>query len=218
MILAFKSHTRNEPLSRACLVRNDKRPTAYLIALVLFLSAVLLGPAEVQARSDDDPPIFRNARKQFTLLQPRKPAPMTVIMAEGGDLLDLGRYRGKVVLLNLWATWCVPCVRELPALDRLQSILGRQEFEIVAMSIDDGGIEVPVVFAGRLRLSHLKIYLDFTGTTAEAFPLYGLPISYLIDREGLMVGYIVGAVDWDSPEAVRLVTYYIEQASGGAGG
>ncbi len=199
-------------------MRTDKRPTAYLIALVIFLSAVLLGPAEVAARSDGSPPIFRNARNQFTLLRPRKAAPMTIIMAEGGDLLDLGRYRGKVVLLNFWATWCVPCVRELPALDRLQSILGRQEFEIVALSIDDGGIEVPASFARRLRLSYLKIYLDFTGTTAEAFPLYGLPISYLIDREGLMVGYIVGAVDWDSPEAVRLVTYYMKQAGGGSGG
>ncbi len=218
LMLAFKSLAPNEPRFRACLARTDKRPAAYLIALLIFLSAVLLGPAEVQAGSDDDPPIFRNARNQFTLLQPRKPAPMTIIMGEGGDLLDLGRYRGKVVLLNFWATWCAPCVRELPALDRLQSILGRQEFEIVALSIDGGGIEVPVAFAGRLRLSHLKIYLDFTGTTAEAFPLYGLPISYLIDREGIMVGYIVGAVGWDSPEAVRLVTYYMEQAGGGSGG
>ena len=218
MILVFKSRTQNEPLSRACLVRTDKQPTAYLFALLIFLSAVLLGPAEVQARSDDDPPIFRNARNQFTLLQPRKPVPMTIIMAEGGDLLDLGRYRGKVVLLNLWATWCAPCVRELPALDRLQSILGRQDFEVVALSIDDGGIEVPASFAKRLGLSHLKIYLDFTGTTAEAFPLYGLPISYLIDREGIMAGYIVGAVDWDSPEAVNLVTHYMEQAGGGSGG
>lgn len=110
-------------------------------------------------------------------------------------------------------------MRELPTLDRLQSILGRQDFEVVALSIDDGGIEVPASFAKRLGLSNLNVYLDFTGTTAEAFPLYGLPISYLIDREGIMVGYIiVGAVDWDSPEAVNLVTYYMEQAGGGSGG
>jgi thiol-disulfide isomerase/thioredoxin len=139
-------------------------------------------------------------------------------MAEGGDLLDLGRYRGKVVLLNFWATWCTPCVRELPALDRLQSILGRRDFEVVALSIDDGGIEVPASFAKRLELSNLNVYLDFTGTTAEVFPLYGLPISCLIDREGIMVGYIVGAVDWDSPEAVKFLTYLMEQAGGGSGG
>ncbi len=215
---ASTSRKTNRDFVGAGRTRSD-RPSAFgLIVLLVLLWAILLGPAEVVAHSDDDPPIFRNARNQFTFLQPRKPAPMTIIMAEDGDLLDLGRYRGKVVLLNFWATWCPPCVRELPALDRLQSILGRQDFEVVALSIDDGGIEVPASFAKRLGLSNLNVYLDFMGTTAEAFPLYGLPISYLIDREGIMVGYIVGAVDWDSPEAVNLVTYYMEQAGGGSGG
>ena len=198
--------------------RSRRLPGPRLAILALLLMAALVPDSAAPATGDGDPPAFRNVRSQFTFLRPRKPAPMTPILAAGGDLLDLGRFRGKVVLLNFWATWCAPCVRELPALDRLQSALGGPDFEVVALSIDDTGIEAPASFARRLGLTHLSVYLDFTGTTAEAFPLYGLPISYLIDREGIMVGYIVGAAEWDSPEAVKLLTYYMGPAGGGSGG
>lgn len=189
------------------------RPTGLLVLLWL----ALLGVDAVPASGDDGPPVFRNGGDQFTLLRPQRPAPMTMMMAQDGALLNLGRFRGKVVLLNLWATWCAPCVRELPALDRLQGRLGGDDFQVVALSIDETGMEVPLGFARRLGLGHLKIHLDLTGSAAEAFPLYGLPISYLIDREGAVVGYIVGAARWDSPEAVNFLTYYIKQTRGRSG-
>jgi thiol-disulfide isomerase/thioredoxin len=131
------------------------------------------------------------------------------ILAEDGSLLNLDRFRGKLVLLNFWATWCPPCVDELPALDRLQEFLRSEAFAVIALSIDEAQIDVPVSFVRRLGLENLNVYHDFTGRMQEAFPLYGLPITYLIDQDRLVVGYIVGAAEWDSPEALEFLRHYI---------
>lgn len=186
--------------------RAAARPVA-LLGLLLLLA----GPPDAGAHGSDHPAAVRNTRNQFTYLSPVKPARMTPIMAEDGELLDLGRFRGRVILLNFWATWCPPCVRELPALDRLQARRGGPGFTVVALSIDAGDVAGPAAFARRLGLRSLTIYQDFTGTTAEAFPLYGLPITYLLDPHGNVIGYIAGATEWDSPEVERLIDHYVER-------
>ena len=193
------------------ILRENMKPAACL-AVLLGLVFLLARPPEAVAHGSDHPAAFRNSRQQFTYLSPVKPARMTPILAEDGDLLDLGRFRGRVILLNFWATWCPPCIRELPALDRLQARLGGADFTVVALSIDEGDIAGPAAFVRRLGLRNLTVYLDFTGTTSEAFPLYGLPITYLLDQRGNVVGYIVGATDWDSPEVARLLSHYVEQS------
>jgi thiol-disulfide isomerase/thioredoxin len=162
------------------------------------------------AHGRDHPAPPRNNRNQFTLLQPQKPAPITPIMTADGKLVELGRFRGKVVLLNFWATWCPPCIRELPALDRLQSALGGEKFAIIALSIDESAIDVPVSFVRRLGLKDLQVYLDVTGNAAKVFSLYGLPITYLIDQNSRVIGYITGAVEWDSPGAIEFLRHYLE--------
>ena len=193
--------------------RRDCKAIAYILMLATIASPFMLAflPPEATAHGSDHPPALRNSRNQFAFLRPQEPAPTTPILAEDGNMMVLDRYRGKVILLNLWATWCVPCVRELPALDRLQSALGGRDFTVMALSIDEADMEVPVSFVRGLGLKNLDVYLDFTGMMAKAFPLYGLPITYLIDRRGLVIGYIVGAADWDSPEAIRFLGHYIER-------
>ncbi len=182
------------------------------LAAVFTLFTLSFLPQEAVAHGSDHPPALRNSRNQFAFLRPQKPAPMTLILAEDGSMMILDRYRGKVILLNIWATWCPPCIRELPALDRLQAALGRRDFTVMALSIDEADMEVPVSFVRGLGLKNLDVYLDFTGTIAKAFPLYGLPITYLIDQRGLVIGYIVGAAKWDSPEAMNFLKHYIVQA------
>ncbi len=85
----------------------------------------------------------------------------------------------------------------------------------MALPINEGDIDVPVSFVRRLGLRNISVYQDFTRCAEDAFPLYGLPIIYLIDRDGLAVGYIVAAAKWDSPEAVRFLNHYIVRASRG---
>ena len=185
-----------------------------LAAIVSFLMLAFL-PSQATAHGNDHPPALRNSRNQFAFLRPQKPAPMTPILAEDGSMMVLDRYRGKVILLNIWATWCPPCIRELPALDRLQSALRGRDFTVMALSIDEADMEVPVSFVRGLGLENLDVYLNFTGSIAKGFPLYGLPITYLIDRRGLVIGYLVGAADWDSPEAMKFLSHYIVQATPG---
>jgi thiol-disulfide isomerase/thioredoxin len=179
------------------------------IRVLAVLICLALTPSAAFAHGSDHPTEFRNGRNQFTYLKTPRPAPPVPILAKDGGLHNLGRFHGKLVLLNFWATWCAPCVEELPALDRLQGMLGSDRLAVVAVSIDESSINLPVSFVRRLGLMNLNVYLDFTGRAQKAFLLYGLPITYLIDPDGAVVGYIIGATKWDSPDAVEFLTHYM---------
>jgi len=182
--------------------------TLNVAAIGFVLILALLSQVSL-AKSDNDPPVFRTYDSQFTRIRPLRQAPLTPILTADGGVLNLSRFQGKVVLLNFWATWCPPCIREMPSLDRLQAELGGDTFTVVVLSIDRLGLDVVAPFFKRLGLKNLTIYLDPKSTAGNAFGLYGLPISYIIDHEGLVMGYLVGAAEWDSVEARLLLNYYI---------
>nr|WP_207456884.1 TlpA disulfide reductase family protein [Azospirillum sp. SYSU D00513] len=122
-----------------------------------------------------------------------------------GNATDLGAFKGRVVLLNLWATWCAPCVKEMPALDRLQAQLGGPGFEVVALSLDRGGKEQVDPFYEKTGINNLKRYYDTPSASMRALTLRGLPTTLLIDAQGRELGRIEGAVEWDSPEVVEFL-------------
>ncbi len=128
-----------------------------------------------------------------------------------GGLVNLADKRGKVVLLNLWATWCPPCVREMPSLDRLQAAFGGPDFEVVALSQDRAGAQVVTPFYERLGLTSLEKYLDPTTRALRAFNVLGLPTTILIDREGNEAGRVTGPAEWDSDAAVALIRHYVDE-------
>lgn len=144
--------------------------------------------------------------------QAERPAPLPgfAFTGPGGEAMDLDDLRGKVVLLNLWATWCAPCVEEMPALDRLQAQLGGDAFEVVALSLDRGGREQVEPFFGKLGIGSLAVYLDTEGASMKALAPRGLPTSILLDREGREVGRLEGAAEWDSPDALRLIRHFAQ--------
>lgn len=113
-------------------------------------------------------------------------------------------WQGKVVLLNLWATWCAPCRKEMPALDRLQAELGSEKFEVVALSVDRGGIEASKKFLDQVKVEKLKVYVDPTARASSALKAVGLPTTLLV-KDGKEIGRLVGPAEWDSPEAKRLI-------------
>ena len=114
----------------------------------------------------------------------------------------LAEFRGKLVLLNLWATWCVPCRKEMPALDRVQVRLGGPDFEVVALSIDTKGLPAVQAFYAELGVKALAIYTDGSGRTAGQIGAPGLPTTLLVDAQGNEVGRAVGPRRWDSPAAM----------------
>jgi thiol-disulfide isomerase/thioredoxin len=149
--------------------------------------------------------------ENFTWLEPPEPAPATPFALGDGGETTLAAFRGRVVLLNFWATWCAPCVREMPSLDRLQAKLGDEGLEVVAVSEDFAGLEQVRPFFERLQLENLAIYLDSDGALAKALGIAGLPTTLLIDREGRIVGGLEGPAEWDSDEAVALIRGYLER-------
>ena len=133
-------------------------------------------------------------------------APEQAFQSQAGTV-SLPDFKGRVLLVNLWATWCAPCVIEMPALDRLQADMGGADFEVVAISLDRGGMDEASAFYDRLKLSNLQVYADPKWDVARALSVRGLPVSLLIDRDGHIVGRLVGAAEWDSDETRALVTY-----------
>ena len=190
-----------------------------LVAGMMGAAASLAMPARAGAGG---PPPFATVRHQFTEIRGARPVPVLPIPRLGGGALDLTSLRGKVVLVNFWATWCPACRTELPILDRLARN-GRADLAVVTITTDrDRSLVAP--FVKKLNLRHLTIGFDPGGLVARAgasdgvdtpFALYGMPISFLLGVTGQVEGYITGEADWLSSEAGRLFDYY---ASAGAGG
>ncbi|ARJ67499.1 thiol-disulfide isomerase [Magnetospirillum sp. ME-1] len=120
--------------------------------------------------------------------------------AAGLDLL-----KGKPVLLNLWASWCMPCVAELPALDRLKPDLESRGVALVALSLDRGGKLTVVNTFARLGIKNLGIHTDENRVAAEKLDAPALPVTLLIDAQGREIARFIGAAEWDGPPAARLL-------------
>jgi len=127
-----------------------------------------------------------------------------------GQTLTMADFAGKTVLLNLWATWCVPCREEMPALNTLEQEIGGQDFEVVAVNIDTGGDEKPKTFLDEYKIGALGYYRDssmgvFNVLKKEGLA-FGLPATLLFDGKGCLLASMNGPAAWDSPDAKALIT------------
>ncbi|MDQ6924081.1 MAG: TlpA family protein disulfide reductase [Pseudomonadota bacterium] len=129
-----------------------------------------------------------------------------------GRKRTLADFRGKVVLLNLWATWCGPCRKEMPTLDRLQQQLGSTDFEVVALSIDRGGQAVVKSFFDEIDIRALAIYVDTTAEAGTRLGMIGVPTTLLLDRTGREIARLTGPAEWDSPEVINTIKHYLPSA------
>jgi thiol-disulfide isomerase/thioredoxin len=197
-------------------VRRVHRRVLIGIAAAVFAltgaGAVALFRTAPQQRADA-PPALVGSFAQFTANEAPSPAPQAGFTANGKPT-SLADFRGRVVLLNFWATWCGPCVAEMPSLDRLEAALGGEDFIVVAVSEDRNPAVVEPFFAEH-QIGHLAQYHDPGGALASAFGIRGLPTSAVIDRKGNVVGRIEGAAEWDSAQAKALIRHYM--GAGGAG-
>ncbi len=178
--------------------------------------AVAFAQPRMTAAADPAPPLLGAFGQNFTLLDPPVPTPLEAFTDLAGNRVRLADLKGRVVLLNFWATWCAPCVREMPSLDRLQAALGERGLSVVAVSIDRKGAQVIRPFAKRLGLAHLKLFHDPKGALFRAFGVTGLPASFVIDRQGGIAGAYAGPAEWDGPEARALIEYYLGRPEGAA--
>jgi thiol-disulfide isomerase/thioredoxin len=134
-----------------------------------------------------------------------EPLPNAAFQNASGQPVSLESFRGRVVLLNLWATWCIPCRKEMPALDRLQAALGGADFEVVALSLDRGGAAASQKFLTATGATKLALYVDPSAKLANEFKAIGLPTTLLIGRDGREIGRLLGPAEWDAEDAKALI-------------
>lgn len=165
-------------------------------------------PAIAAPRSE----LAAGAMKNFTFSDPPKP----IAEGEFKDLEDkpasFASFRGKLTLVNLWATWCVPCRKEMPSLDKLAEKLGGDKFQVVLLALDRAGPAKVKAFLDEVGVKHAKPYIDQTTRLGRALGAFGMPTTILIDAQGREIGRLVGEAEWDTPDAVKL----IEALQGGA--
>ena len=176
------------------------RAVAWLFLLIL---------AAAGSAAEDKPAELERVRLgEFIPASPPLPAPAVSFVDLTGNTVNLSEFTGKIVLVNLWATWCEPCLREMPSLARMQLRLG-DKITVVAVSEDRGGTKTVEPFIDKLELKSIKTYLDPKSTAERAFKVQGLPTSFLIDRQGRILGRVEGAAEWDSPELLDILKSFL---------
>lgn len=183
---------------------------AAILGVVVAGAVLSMGGRDVAAIADDPPP-FRGAFESYEPVEDPAPAPDVAFLDANGDTIKLDTLRGQVVLLNFWATWCAPCVKELPALDSLQADLGGADFTVLLVSVDRKGAAVADPFLEGLEIGHLKTAIDAKSNLVRAFGAAGLPTTFLLDREGRVRGRLQGDAAWDSEAAKDLIRHYLQE-------
>jgi thiol-disulfide isomerase/thioredoxin len=181
-----------------------------LLLIIVAGASVYWFQGDVRKVSDVQPALPASAMAAFI----KHPQPKDIAafsFADGsGAPKDLSNWKGRVVLLNLWATWCGPCRKEMPELNKLQKLLGSADFEVVALSEDLKGVEASSAFLKETGADNLALYVDPKAAALAAIQSVGLPTTLLIDRNGKEVGRLLGPADWASPEAQALVKAVID--------
>jgi thiol-disulfide isomerase/thioredoxin len=149
--------------------------------------------------------------KNFVYAEQRQLTPTLIFADATGAERSLKQWKGKTVLLNLWATWCAPCRKEMPGLSRLQSELGGENFEVVALSVDRKGLAASQKFLSSIDAKQLALYVDESAKTLEKLKVIGLPTTLLIDKQGNEVGRLTGPAEWDTHEAMALIRSVINE-------
>lgn len=162
-------------------------------------------------------PFARGDVATFDASAPPKPAPAVAFKGPDGAPTDLASLRGKLLLVNLWATWCAPCKAEMPALDRLQAELGGDSFQVVAINVETRNLDKPPAWFKANGIAHLTYYGDPEGKVLpviqSAVGSTGLPTTMLIDAKGCTLGVMKGPAEWSSEDGKRLIRAALAKSS-----
>lgn len=191
-----------------------KRFTVLLIAAVIVTGAavaVLFAMSALTGPGDTRSPLATGAMSGFQVHVPPRTVPQGITFNRAdGVPISLEGFRGRIILVNLWASWCAPCLTELPTLDALQQDLGSSDFEVLAVNIDrKSRLDKAKTLYTDLKIKALAFYNDPTANLNFKLNATGLPTTILIGRDGQELGRLIGDADWDSAEARVLVQHYV---------
>jgi thiol-disulfide isomerase/thioredoxin len=151
------------------------------------------------------PELLTGSLARFTLAKEPRPLPEFGFTDADDKPLTLADYKGKTVLLNFWATWCGPCVKEMPSLDKLQAEMGKDRFVVLPLSLDGPSRPKVAPFYADRKLGNLGIYFEKGKKAMGTLDVSVLPTSVLVDRDGREIGRLEGEAEWDKPEALALI-------------
>ena len=178
------------------------------VALAALATVLVAARLVTQLPAFSPSPYAKYAKGELTKLSFKfagQPAPQIAFTAPDGKPTSLAAFKGKPLLMNLWATWCQPCITELPSLDALQAVMGGEKFQVVAISMDADDLDTPHAFLAEHKLSHLPQYSDTKLLMEPALAGPGIPASVLYDASGHEIARAYGPVDWASAEARALI-------------
>jgi thiol-disulfide isomerase/thioredoxin len=182
-------------------------PQTRRLAVAAF-AAVLIGAVAAVLYVTRLGPVHEGATSRPSVLAKLRPAekpapiPAVAVADATGHLHKLTEFRGRYMLLNLWATWCAPCVRELPALAQLQKRLGPNGVSVVPVNVGHSTAAETAAFLASHSAGALPVYIDSSFAFLRAFRAYGLPVTVLVDPQGREVARVTGAVQWDAKDSV----------------
>lgn len=185
---------------------------ALRLASLLLLTAV--SACSEQPGEAREAPAGTKSESGFVLWERPRAVPPLAFENADGHAIALQNFDGKVVVLNVWATWCPPCRAEMPTLDNLQAKRGGDDLEVLALSIDQAGPKVVREFFDEIGIKHLRLYIDPTAQALDILDIAGIPATLLIDRQGRELGRLIGAAEWDSPQMLRFLGEVIESTKG----
>lgn len=178
--------------SAVCSTVGRKLPVSILTAMLLFVTGPLAHAFNFVATDNG-------------------PVPEVTFLDADGNERSLSDFQGRVVVLNLWATWCAPCRKEMPSLDRLQAALGGDDLEVIALAVDRGDLTKVLDFYQEVGVENLAVYHDSTAKAGRTLRAPGLPTTVIIDRDGAEIGRVLGDAEWDGDDVVTLLNAAIAE-------
>ncbi len=187
-----------------------KNKTIYILSFIALIVAAY-SFYELGNTPNNDVPQGLNAgtMKRFEFHEKPAPATTAVFHDQEGTEKSFADFKGKVILVNLWATWCAPCIKEMPDLDALQASMGGDDFQVVLLSENQDGIESSLAFLKNNNITNLNTFIDSKRNVARTLKSNALPTSILIDANGYEVGRLIGPAEWNSGDAKALINYFI---------
>jgi thiol-disulfide isomerase/thioredoxin len=176
------------------------------IAVLAFIGVTFV---MIKHATKPDMPPMVGAVSKFKPANPPVPVPPGSFVDADGHTLNLTAFKGKLTLVNFWATWCTPCVAELPSIDRLKRAKSSGDFDVETISEDQGGQIAVVDFFKKDGIVALPLYVDTAAAFSESLKLNGLPTTLLLAPDGRELGRYEGDTDWNSPDAYRLFDWYL---------
>lgn len=182
-----------------------------LAAILASLSVAFAGGAQAYPGMQQSTKPVESTVDLINVLPKTFPIKPVAFNDVDGKAIDFSHYKGKVIMVNMWATWCPPCVRELPAIERLAAKFKSEDFALLPISIDAEGKQQVQSFLNSLGMTEFNSYYDPEQNLGQVFPLDTIPATFILDQNGQLIAFVRSFVDWDDTKAISLIQGFIDK-------